>query len=145
MAQVAGTAGEGRGLLGRGEGVLAGSGPGAPVGDGGQVAAPDTGEQAPVAFLAELAGWSRSSLVSSGWVGTILTLSMFLRATPLLTSCLADAYAKDTGGTHPDEVRRYILDPRLEPGIDERRALGLGIQMMCRSRATGTIHPSCAC
>src|SRR5215472_4809660 len=51
----------------------------------------------------------------------------------LLTSCRADAYAKDSGGTHPDEVRRYILDPRLEPGIDERRALGLGIQMMCRA------------
>ena len=27
----------------------------------------------------------------------------------------------------------YLLDPRLEPGIEERRALGLGIQMMCRS------------
>src|SRR5215472_3082763 len=51
----------------------------------------------------------------------------------LLTSCLADAYAKDTGGTHPDEMRRYILDPRIEPGIDERRALGLGVQVMCRS------------
>jgi hypothetical protein len=29
-------------------------------------------------------------------------------------------------------VRRYSLDPRLEPGTDERRALGLGIQMMRR-------------
>ena len=58
---------------------------------------------------------------------------LFPRVTPLVTSCLADADAKDTGGTHPDEVRRYILDPRLKPGIDERRALGLGIQMMCRS------------
>src|SRR5262245_64993245 len=55
------------------------------------------------------------------------------RVTPLLASCRADAYAKDTCGTHPDEVRRYILDPRLEPGIDERRALGLVIQMMRRS------------
>ena len=53
--------------------------------------------------------------------------------TPLLTSCRADAYAIDICGTHPDEVRRYILDPRFEPGIDERRAVGLGIQMMCRS------------
>src|SRR5215831_646197 len=55
------------------------------------------------------------------------------RVTPPLASCRADAYAKDTCGTYPDEVRRYILDPRLEPGIDERRALGLSIQMMCRS------------
>src|SRR6476620_4342492 len=53
--------------------------------------------------------------------------------TPLLTSCRADAYAKESRVTHPDEVHRYILDPRLEPGIDERRALGLGIQMMCCS------------
>lgn len=34
---------------------------------------------------------------------------------------------------HPDVVRRNLLDPRLEPGIDDRRALGLGIQMMGRS------------
>src|SRR5689334_20004 len=53
--------------------------------------------------------------------------------TPLLTSCRADAYAIDICGTHPDEVRRYVLDPRLEPGIDVRRALGLGIQMVRRS------------
>src|SRR5690348_13720130 len=52
--------------------------------------------------------------------------------TPLLTSCRADAYAIDICGAHPDEVRRYILDPRLEPGIDERRTVGLGVQMMCR-------------
>ena len=49
------------------------------------------------------------------------------------TSCRADAYAKESRVTHPDEVHRYIRDPRLEPGIDERRALGLGIQMMCCS------------
>ena len=50
------------------------------------------------------------------------------RVTPLLTSRRADAYAKDSYVTHPDEVRRYILDPRLEPGVDEWRALGLGIR-----------------
>ena len=52
---------------------------------------------------------------------------------PLPTSCPAAAHAKDGCGTYPDEVRRYTLGPRLEPGIDERRALALGIQMMCRS------------
>jgi hypothetical protein len=31
------------------------------------------------------------------------------------------------GGGHPDEVRRHSLNPRLKPGIDERRALGFGI------------------
>jgi hypothetical protein len=41
-------------------------------------------------------------------------------------------YAIDGGGIHPDQMRRYPLEPRLEPGIDERRALGIGIQMMCR-------------
>jgi hypothetical protein len=30
-------------------------------------------------------------------------------------------------------VRRHPLDPRLKPGADYRRALGLGIQMMRRS------------
>ena len=38
--------------------------------------------------------------------------------TRTLTSCPADAVAPDTGGIHPDEVRRYPLDPRLESGID---------------------------
>src|SRR5262249_60413789 len=54
------------------------------------------------------------------------------RVPPPLRSCLADAYAEDSGGSHPDVVRRYFCDPRLEPGIDDRRALGLGIQMMGR-------------
>ena len=48
-------------------------------------------------------------------------------------SCPAGAVAPDAGGIHSDEVRRYPLDPRLEPGIDERRALSLGIQMVRRS------------
>src|SRR6185437_14485793 len=51
---------------------------------------------------------------------------------PPLASCPAGAAAEDTGGIHPDEVRRNPLDPRLEPGIDERRAFGLSIQMMRR-------------
>src|SRR5215467_11891679 len=42
------------------------------------------------------------------------------------------AYAVDSGELHPDEMRRYPLKPRHEPGIDERRTLSLGIQMMCR-------------
>ncbi len=50
-----------------------------------------------------------------------------------LASCPADAVAPAAGGIHSDEVRRYPLDPRLKPGIDERRALGLGIQMVRRS------------
>src|SRR5580658_10557428 len=54
---------------------------------------------------------------------------MFART---LASWPAAADAPDTGGIHPDEVGGYSLDPRLEPGIDERRALGLGIQMMRR-------------
>src|SRR5690242_3678379 len=58
--------------------------------------------------------------------------ALFLRVTLPLASCPADAVAPDTGGIHPDEVRGYPLDPRLEPGTDERRALGLGIQMMRR-------------
>src|SRR5436190_23564106 len=49
-----------------------------------------------------------------------------------LVSCRADAVAPHPGGAHPDKVRRHPLDPRLEPGIDERRALSLGIQMMRR-------------
>src|SRR5689334_12340017 len=53
-------------------------------------------------------------------------------AMPPLTSCLAGAGAPDTGGIHPDEVRRHPLDPRLEPGVDERRTLGLGVQMVRR-------------
>ena len=51
---------------------------------------------------------------------------------PPLALCTAGAAAEDTGGIHLDEVRGHPLDPRLEPGIDERRALGLGIQMMRR-------------
>ena len=35
-------------------------------------------------------------------------------------------------GIYPDEVRRYLRDPQFEAGTDDRRALGLGIQMMCR-------------
>jgi hypothetical protein len=50
-----------------------------------------------------------------------------------LASCPAGAVAPDAGGIHSDEVRRYPLDPRLQPSIDERRALGLGIQMVRRS------------
>jgi hypothetical protein len=48
MAEVVWPPGEGRGLLGRGEGRLASFGPGTPVGDGGQFAAPDAGEQTAV-------------------------------------------------------------------------------------------------
>src|SRR6516225_10647992 len=50
-----------------------------------------------------------------------------------LASFPAAAKAKETGGGHPDEVRRYSLNPRLKPGIDEGRALGLGIEVMRRS------------
>src|SRR5262245_18374772 len=50
----------------------------------------------------------------------------------VLASCSADAVAPHPGGAHPDKVRRHALDPRLEPGIDERRVLSLGIQMMRR-------------
>src|SRR6266516_1367583 len=49
-----------------------------------------------------------------------------------LASCRADAVAPHPGGAHPDKVRSHTLDPRLEPSIDERRALSLGIQMMRR-------------
>jgi hypothetical protein len=41
-----------------------------------------------------------------------------------------DTVAPHAGGGHPDEVRGHPLDPRLKPGADERRALGLGIQVM---------------
>src|SRR5262252_7048521 len=58
---------------------------------------------------------------------------LMLRTGWVVASRRADAYAKDSRMTDPDEVRRYMLAPRLEPGIDKRRALGLGIQMMCRS------------
>jgi hypothetical protein len=40
---------------------------------------------------------------------------------------LAGAVAPDMGGIHPDEMRRHPVNPRLQPGIDKRRALGLGI------------------
>jgi hypothetical protein len=53
MAEVVWPSGEGRGLLGRGERRLAGFGPGAPVGDGGRLAAPDPGEEAAVGGRAE--------------------------------------------------------------------------------------------
>jgi hypothetical protein len=52
---------------------------------------------------------------------------------PPLALCLASAGAPDTGGIYPDEVRRYPLDPRLETGIDERRAFCLGIHVVRRS------------
>jgi hypothetical protein len=38
--------------------------------------------------------------------------------------------APDTGGIYPDGVLGFALDPRLHPGADDRRALGLGVQMM---------------
>src|SRR6516164_3726902 len=52
--------------------------------------------------------------------------------TPPLASSPADAVAPDTGGVHPDVVPRYVLDPWLKPGVDDRRALGFRIQMMRR-------------
>src|SRR5215467_6843950 len=42
-----------------------------------------------------------------------------------LASYPAAAQAKETGGGHPDEVRRHSLNPWLKPGIDERRARGV--------------------
>src|SRR5580704_8291131 len=61
-------------------------------------------------------------------------LSSFTRGVAVsLASCPGRAAAPYTGGIHSDEVWRYPVDPRLEPGIDERRALGLGVQMMRRA------------
>jgi hypothetical protein len=59
--------------------------------------------------------------------------ALLLRVTLPRASSPEDAVAPHTGGGHPDEVRRHPLDPRLKPGADDRRALGLGIQMMRRS------------
>jgi hypothetical protein len=59
--------------------------------------------------------------------------ALLLRLTLPLASCPENAVAPRTGGVHPDEVRRHTLDPRLKPGADDRRAFGLGIQMMRRS------------
>ena len=52
--QVVWPPGEGRGLLRRGERQLAGFGPGAAVGDRGQLAAPHTGEEAAIVARAEV-------------------------------------------------------------------------------------------
>src|SRR6516164_3754106 len=57
----------------------------------------------------------------------------FVVTSDVRTSCPENAVAPHAGGVHPDEMRRHPLNPRLKPGADERRALGLGIQMMCRS------------
>src|SRR5215831_3138151 len=59
--------------------------------------------------------------------------AVLLRVTLSLASCPAAAQAKEMGRGHPDEVRRHSLNPRLKPGIDERRAFGFGIQVMRRS------------
>jgi hypothetical protein len=53
MAKVVRAPGERRGLLRGGEGNLAGFDPGPPVGDGGQFATPDPGEQAAVSSRVE--------------------------------------------------------------------------------------------
>src|SRR5215470_3484188 len=60
VPQVVWPPGQGRGLLGRGEGQLARLDPGAAVGDGGQFAAPYAGEETAVV------GRGRSSLGGSG-------------------------------------------------------------------------------
>ena len=59
---------------------------------------------------------------------------------PLMLWCLAlglsslgvAAAASDVDGLHSDQVHRFSLVPRLRigPGVDDRRALGLGVHMM---------------
>src|SRR6266496_550279 len=49
------------------------------------------------------------------------------------TSCPADAMAPDKSGIYLDKVLRFALDPRLDPGVYDRRALSLGVHMMRRA------------
>lgn len=41
--------------------------------------------------------------------------------------------APDTGGIYPDKVLRFTLDPGLDPSVDDRRSLSLGVHMMGRA------------
>ena len=117
---------ERRGLLGRGQGRLACLGPGAPVGDGWQFAAPDTAEETAIrgsAELVEMLAQKRRQLGMGGHDAAV-SLSPVLELSSLPGTPVVRPLAADIG--------RSAADMQLAPGSDTMTRYQTYARYFCR-------------